>query len=147
MKSFDVLTQALSGCCRHVNDGSRSPFRSNLDPGEVPPTPSDSSAMAAIARYEHLFAPFEPRAQIIKGGTSVFGGSDSILSWDNAPCSHSEIGSDNPCSRQLSGSRRKMRAKWLIHRPLSAAAFHTTEFSKNSVAVVPLNCIPIVKAA
>jgi len=35
--------------------------------------------------------------------------------------SQNEMTSDNPCSRHLSGNRRKMRAKWLIPRRFSAA--------------------------
>ena len=48
--------------------------------------------------------------------------------------SQGEIGSDNPCSRQLSGSKRKIHAKCLILLLLSAAPFPTTALSKNSVA-------------
>src|SRR5208282_2635680 len=42
---------------------------------------------------------------------------------------------NHPCSRQLSGSRRKMHAKCLIPYPSSAARFLTTASSRNSVVV------------
>jgi hypothetical protein len=47
--------------------------------------------------------------------------------------SQTEIGSDNPCSRQLSGSRRKIHAKCLIPHPSSAAQFPAADSSKSSV--------------
>ena len=49
------------------------------------------------------------------------------IAMNSVGLSQTEITSDNPCYRQLSGSGRKMHAKCLIPHPSSAGRFPTIE--------------------